>query len=462
MLTDSMSDSVVSQLDQALLDALTPGAGRPLVLALSGGMDSVLLLSRLRLLAPRLGCALKAVHVHHGLQKAADHFVSFCQQLAKQWQFELVIEHVHIDQPLQNTEAKARAARYQALFAQVPVGGWLLTAHHADDQLETLLLALKRGAGLAGLSGIAAKRTEQHVTLVRPWLAFSQAELRDAAQLTELSWIDDPSNVDIDYDRNFLRQQVLPLLASRFPAISKTAARSVWRVQHAYQQQEQALAAQMQPWLLATDPHVLWQEALLLPRLDCAELLLLPKAEALSQLKHYLAPLNIHISQLQLATIWQQVVHARHDATPEFVLGSIIIRRFDQQLWVEPVQPASEHPAIWFSAEALQQGVQFADVYLQLADVPLSGFTGSLPCVVEDGAWLSTGTLNRRLRCGAEVLSRSLKDWCKLHKVPPWRRGVLPVLIATREKLSMEVDLMIGVGSRFAAHSTSRLYYRKA
>lgn len=454
-----MYNSVLTRLDQALLDSLAPAAGKALVLALSGGMDSVLLLSRLRLVAPKLGCSLKAVHVHHGLQTSADDFATFCRQLTTKWHVDLVIDYVHIDQPLQNTEAKARSARYQALFSQVPVGGWLLTAHHADDQLETLLLALKRGAGLAGLSGIAAKRIEQHVTLVRPWLEFSQAELRQAALLTELTWIDDPSNADTDFDRNFLRQQVLPLLASRFPAISKTAARSAWHVQQAYQREERWLSEQLQPLLLDTDAQSAWQDALLLPRLCCSALRAMPIADALTLLKQYVAPLDIQFSQLQLTTIWQQVISARHDATPTFKIGNIVIRRFEHQLWVEPLLDVIAPLPQWVSVEDLQQGVQFGDFYLQLADTPLAGW--SWPCAVAEGAWLSTGTLNRRLRLGDDGLSRALKDWCKLRQVPPWRRGVLPVLIATREKQSTEVDLMVGIGSRFAENTPSRLYVRR-
>lgn len=460
-MTPTDVSALLARLDSALSQALACAKGQTLVVALSGGLDSMLLLSRLRQVAPSLGCALKAVHVHHGLQAAADDFAAFCQQCCQQWQLDYVLRHVQIDAADANTEAKARAARYQALYEEVPAGGVLLTAHHADDQLETLLLALKRGAGLAGLAGIAAMRIEQHVTVVRPWLEFSRAELTDVAIATQLQWMDDPTNSDTAYDRNFLREQVVPLLAARFPAIAKTAARSVQHIQQAYRT-ETALRERQLHAIITEDTGAKWPwlSALLLPRLDCSALQQTSMDEVLPLLKHYLHPLSLQISMVQLTAIYQQVVLARHDATPQFVLGDICIRRFDNRLWVEPLQPQPDVQSCWYSTDQLRQGVEFAGFFLLLADVRPTGEYDSLPCDIQSGAWLSTGALNRRLTLGNAHFSRALKDWCKLRKIPPWRRGVLPVLIAKREKEAVEVDLMLGVGSRFDDSVPRRLYYR--
>ena len=189
-----------------------------LVLGLSGGLDSMVLLQLCHQLTQSCAIRLKAVYIHHGLSANADQWADFCLQQCQKRNIAFEVQKVQLN-PAANIEAQARAARYSALAAFVTTRQTaLLTAHHADDQLETLLLALKRGAGPAGLSGIAALQPFAAGWLVRPLLDFSREQLEAFAQLQQLKWIEDESNNDSRFDRNFLRLEIIPLLQQRWPA----------------------------------------------------------------------------------------------------------------------------------------------------------------------------------------------------------------------------------------------------
>ena len=195
-----------------------------LVLGLSGGLDSMVLLELCHQLTQSSTIKLSAVYIHHGLSANADQWAAFCQQQCLQRNIAFEVQKVQLNSNA-NIEAQARAARYSALAAFVVTPQTaLLTAHHADDQLETLLLALKRGAGPAGLSAIAAVQPFAAGWLLRPLLEFSREQLEAFAKEQQLEWIEDESNNDSRFDRNFLRLQVIPLLQQRWPAFRQVSA----------------------------------------------------------------------------------------------------------------------------------------------------------------------------------------------------------------------------------------------
>ena len=220
--------------EQALA-AFSPGL--PFAVALSGGADSTALL---------LACArrwpgqVRAVHIHHGLQAAADGFAVHCQSLCTALRVPLVVRRVQAAHgPGQSPEDAARQARYQALAEAVhtewPEVRDVALAQHADDQVETLLIALSRGAGLPGLASMPAHWQREGLNWHRPWLALPGAALREWLQLEGQSWVEDPSNTDERFTRNRIRARVLPALAQALPAFRETFARSA---AHAAQAQE--------------------------------------------------------------------------------------------------------------------------------------------------------------------------------------------------------------------------------
>lgn len=204
-------------------------------LALSGGLDSVVLLHLLAQTRKNLPFELHAMHVHHGLSPNADAWAAFCQAQCDQLGVPLQIVHVQVAKnpdyknSEQGIESEARRLRYHALFHQgVETGHTLLhfvvTAHHQDDQAETLLLQLFRGAGVKGLSGMAAADTKRR--LLRPLLDVPRQVILAYAMQHQLQWCEDESNDNTQYDRNFLRHALMPKLESRFKGVKAVLART--------------------------------------------------------------------------------------------------------------------------------------------------------------------------------------------------------------------------------------------
>jgi tRNA(Ile)-lysidine synthase len=196
------------------------------VIAWSGGLDSTVLLHCLVTHADST-LRVRAVHVDHGLQAAAARFRRFCQRMARSWHVPLRVVRVNV--PAErgaSLEEAARKARRAALEEALAPGEVLLTAQHADDQLETLLLALMRGAGPKGLAGMPARLPLAGACLLRPLLESDRAAITAYAHANALEWEEDPTNATIRFDRNYLRTQVLPVLQARWPAVAHTVSRS--------------------------------------------------------------------------------------------------------------------------------------------------------------------------------------------------------------------------------------------
>ncbi|KAF1018496.1 MAG: tRNA(Ile)-lysidine synthase [Paracidovorax wautersii] len=215
----------------------------PLAVAYSGGADSTALLHAA---ARHWPGPVLALHVHHGLQAAADGFEAHCMQVCAA--LGVVLRTAHVDArhaPGESPEEQARRHRYQALADLALAAGapCVLLAQHADDQVETLLLALSRGAGMAGLAGMPVSFERHGMRFERPLLAVPAQRIRDDLQQAGIAYVQDPSNEDVSLTRNRIRQQLLPVLGQVFPAFRETFARSA---RHAAQAQAllEALAQQ--------------------------------------------------------------------------------------------------------------------------------------------------------------------------------------------------------------------------
>ena len=223
-----MARSGAAQDLPAALAAFSPGL--PLAVGLSGGADSTALL---------IACAekwpgqVRAIHIHHGLQEAADDFARHCTSLCERFDVPLAIHRVDArNAPGESPEDAARKARYKA-FSAVAAGKWapvaienIAIAQHADDQVETMLLSLSRGAGLPGLSAMPARWQRDGITYYRPLLAVPGASLRSWLAGRGVPWVEDPTNADEQFTRNRIRARLLPPLEAAFPQFRVTFARS--------------------------------------------------------------------------------------------------------------------------------------------------------------------------------------------------------------------------------------------
>jgi tRNA(Ile)-lysidine synthase len=269
--------------------------------AFSGGADSTALLAALAALRARHALALRAVHVNHHLQPAARAMARAARASARR----LGVRCHVIDAPVrvargESPEAAARTVRYGALHGQLRDGEWLLLAQHQDDQVESLLLQLLRGAGVAGLAAMP----EMAGPTLRPLLPIARAELVAWLQRRQLEWVEDPSNLDERHARNFLRLRIVPLLRERWPAIGVTLSRSA------------ALAAEAQQLLEARADAAL-ADAVDGATLRVSVLRRLEPAERRNALRRWLQWRGLPMpDQRRLLELAGPLLRARHDAHP--------------------------------------------------------------------------------------------------------------------------------------------------
>nr|WP_323662241.1 tRNA lysidine(34) synthetase TilS [Pectobacterium versatile] len=305
--------------------AQTAGCGS-ILLAYSGGLDSSVLLHLLVVLHQRSGLPIRAAYIHHGLNPLADSWAEHCCQQCERWQVPFASLPVKVEVQNGGIEAAARTARYQALQAHLQEGEALLTAQHLDDQSETFLLALKRGSGPAGLSAMAAQSMLGHHRLVRPLLGISRLQLEAYAQRHQLGWIEDDSNQDERFDRNFLRRQILPRLTQRWPHFPSAVARSA----QLCAEQEQLLDELLEESL----------QALCQPdgALSIDGLVPLSPVRRFALLRRWLAQQGATMpAREQLQRLWDEVATSRQDAEPVLQLNQMQIRRFRQYLYLLPL-----------------------------------------------------------------------------------------------------------------------------
>ncbi|HEC28290.1 MAG TPA: tRNA lysidine(34) synthetase TilS [Gammaproteobacteria bacterium] len=302
--------------------------------AYSGGLDSTVLLTAMaRLRDTGANWSLSAVHVHHGLQPEADAWPGHCTRLCSE--LDTPLEMLAVDaSPGQgeSPEAAARNARYQALATLMNEDEALLTGHHLDDQAETLLLQLMRGSGLPGLAAMPAESPFSSGLLIRPLLGFSRDELKQYAVDKKLEWVEDSSNEDVRFDRNFIRQRILPELRSRWPSVVQTVSRSAGHM---------AEAASLLDELAESDLQcILDRQGCFI---DINGLRRLSEARQRNLMRHWLRITGLSVpSQKQLHHILHDVLNSRPDATPCVRWSGVEIRRYRDRLYAIP-SPLQHH-----------------------------------------------------------------------------------------------------------------------
>ncbi|MGE5468595.1 MAG: tRNA lysidine(34) synthetase TilS [Ignavibacteria bacterium] len=298
--------------------------GQAVVLGLSGGIDSVVLLDCLRRTAPGRHILLSCLHVNHGLSPNADRWEAHCRHLCEEWQIPLIVTRVTVERGSRDgLEAAARRARHQA-FAATPAD-WIALAHHRDDQSETLLFNLLRGTGLAG----AAAMAENNGRLLRPLLDIARRDLLAHASEQGLSWIEDESNADTRFARNHLRHEVLAGLDARFPGASANLAAAARRFGEARDLLDDLAATD-----LAARPADF--------PLDISTLRALSEPRARNVLRYLLQRRQIGIpSEERLRELLRQLLNAAPDRHPDAVFGSWRIFRKAGKVFVEAVQDAA-------------------------------------------------------------------------------------------------------------------------
>jgi len=316
---------------------IAPLRGARLCVAFSGGADSTALLGLLAPLRRRWRWRLRAVHVNHHLQSGAGAWARQAARAARALGVPLRV----IDAPVKvppgaSVEALARERRYAALARELRSGEYLLLAQHQDDQLETVLLQLLRGAGPAGLAAMGERAPLGQGVLLRPLLGARRAELRATVQRLKLPYSEDPSNREPRFDRNFLRQQVLPALLARWPAAAATVSRSAALMAEAQQLLDEAADALL---TLAMDGAAL----------SVAVLRRWSPEQRRNVLRRWLARRGFtQPDHRRLREMAGPLLTARHDATPVVRFGPFAVHRHGERLFAVRVENAAPpRPTLW-------------------------------------------------------------------------------------------------------------------
>ncbi|XOV79118.1 MAG: tRNA lysidine(34) synthetase TilS [Aestuariibacter sp.] len=404
---------------------------RRLVIAYSGGVDSTVLLHLCSVFQSELPCKIHAIYIHHGLSDSADAWQAHCQDFAQHLDTTFEACRVCVSAAKKGIEAAAREARYGKLAEVTDEHDLILLGQHDDDQVETFLLQLLRGSGPDGLVAMPAFKRDKHGRCyLRPLLGVSRQTIENYANEMGLIWVEDESNASLQFDRNYLRHQVVPLLSQRFPAATKNILRTVGHLQEQRELLEDILDEKFASCCVDNKTmnisqlqgfSVAWQKQLL---------------------KRWIRLCNV--PQPSVAVLQQIIEHcipAAQDATPLVHWTGFQCRRYDGHLFLIPVPESCRHFQITLATE---QSVELPNgdsrVVMRTASPQEAGFfidELSLPIILK-----YSGYAAKFKPLGARH-SKPLKQWFKEWKVPPWERERTPLLFSGEQ--------LIQVGTRVSA-----------
>lgn len=291
-------------------------------IGLSGGMDSMVLIDVL-FQHQKLHSRLKAIHVNHGLSQNANHWQVFCQQQCAQRNIPCYIENLNLNLT-SNIEAQAREGRYQVFGKYAQAGDYLVLAHHLDDQIETLMLNLLRGTGITGLAAMPQLRDWNGLTIFRPFLQSTREMLANYATIHQLAWIEDESNLNLDYSRNYLRHVVIPAIEKQWPHYRQSVLHTIEACQDVHDYVQQTAKKQLPDVLLSSY------------ELSLSQLQHLSEKDITLILRMWFSEHGIQVpSRQQLKqVIGQMIFRTRPDSQPKFELGRYRLEIYRDRLYL--------------------------------------------------------------------------------------------------------------------------------
>lgn len=387
-------------------------------IGLSGGLDSTVLLHQVAQQQKQLGYTLNAIHIHHGLHPQADAWAMHCQQQCDILSINLQTVRISIDEPLRNSEQRLRDARYLAFANILQPGDTLALAHHQNDVAETLLLRLMRGSGTKALANMQCHQERDAYQIWRPFLQCSRAKLESNANENNLRWIDDSSNDDQRFDRNFIRHSVLPLLEQRFAKAAQRLAHSANLLS--------IDADLLAPMIASHVKHCMDGKQLLVK-----PLLALEHGLATHVVRYWLAKHGQSMpGSVALNEFIQQLGKQRSDSDAQLVTTDYALRVWNKRIFIcerNSTEVYAEFEHIWDGEHALH--------------LPRGGslrWSGKPGCIT-----------HVRYRRGAEKIQlvgrtqhHSVKK-CLSTLVPPWQRDALPFVYNEQGQLLAVADCLL-------------------
>ena len=465
--------SFVKRFQTSLESLSVPPENAHYVVAYSGGIDSHVLLHCCK----KLNLPVRAVHVHHGLQNIADEWVIHCQSICRVLNIHLDIVYVDArNRKGQSPEQAARSVRYKALQGNLLGGDCLLTAQHINDQAETLLLQLFRTASSAGLSAMPAQKSLGENIHLRPLLSFSRQEIEKFAEENALNWIEDPTNLDVSYDRNFIRKEIVPLLKSRWPEITGQLSTVASLQSNNLQVLEDMAAVDLANVVKPPSYKSICSFYSVVSVLSISRLKQLSLARRFNVLRYWILKTvnnqstaispktspRISPTRNLLEEIDRTLINSAQDANPVITFSGFEIRRFHNDLYLlKSGSPsfASLTAHSCATTEKKHSDLEHNDLKQDIVWKPLSpvfipALMIQLKSIDSTGQGLNKKLLNESLticfRKGGENFhpvgrshSQRLKKLFQEANVPPWDRDLIP-LVYFKDELIAVVGLWVG------------------
>lgn len=415
-------------------------------IALSGGLDSCVLLHSLAAL--QLPVSLRALHINHQISPNATSWQEHCADICARLNIPFTAVRVEVKNTGRGIEDAAREARYAVFERHVSVGDYLFTAHHSDDQSETMLLRLMRGAGPRGLAAMAQARRLGQGILHRPLLNFSRAELDCYAQEQALSWVNDESNANDHYDRNYLRNQVMPLLRERWPAFANK-----WQQTAELCAANEALIEELarQDLNLAGIKDELVGTSVSLDHLES-----LSPIRRHNMIRTWLREQGLTTPELHhLQQIEQQIIGGRQDAETQVSWGDVSLRVYRKRVYALSLADLPQVPKAAFefgSVVDLSAGFRFgAELFKESTGILLKADLPNLHLRFRQGG--------ERCKPVGRAHSQTLKRLLQDYGVAPWLRESLP-LVYSGDNLVAVANLWICEGYQAEAGGYCLKYER--
>jgi len=384
--------------------------------AYSGGCDSHVLLHSLVALRSEIKAEIKAIHINHGLSPFAPEWEEHCRDTCEQLAVPYIAISVNAKKKNSSPEEAARHARYSEWKKLLNKNEVILLAHHQDDQAETVLIQLLRGAGVKGLAAMPLQQYFSKGLLCRPLLTFLRKEIHSYAIEHKLNWIDDPSNFDTDFDRNFLRHDVVPLLETRWPSLKKVLSRTA---------SHQADADQLLTELAFQDWHHVRENN----QINISALVKLSDKRQRNVLRYWIADICELIlpDTVHLQRILNEVLTAVVDAKPEVIWRGGEVRRYQGLLYAQEklIEPQNDLMLLWPNIEM--------PLELNKNGLKLSAISSVGKGLSQEK--LKNTKISLQFRQGGETCrpvgrgqTHQLKKLFQEWKIPPWQRVSVPLL----------------------------------
>ena len=409
-------ENLSSIFESSIASSLEKNSYDEFLIAYSGGCDSTALLYFANKTARKNKINIRAIHVNHNLNKESKKWENHCKEFCKGINVELYIENVNIIlKPGDSIEEKAREERYLSIYSQMGKKTLMMTAHHGDDQAETFLYQLFRGSGAKGLSSMPRIKKIKKGFHFRPFLAFNKKTLEDFVAFKSLSYVEDLSNNNTDFSRNFIRKEILPSIKRKWPSCASTISRSAQNLSELFKLNEDLAMIDIQKFLVKN----ICKLSISVRGLD--------KYRCNNVIRYWISKNNYRMpSSEQMNSIYSNVINAGKDKVPFFLCSEYEIRRHND--YIEIMLPLKKHdPSIIYKWKYMENLI-ITSLSLNLSWNDLEKRFGRKIAYDVEVRFRKSGE-NIKLYNS----KKSLKDYMREINMPPWKRDRTPLIYIDKE-----------------------------